>query len=82
MKYLFIELKIQDGERTHTHRVQHTTNAKNINFVAERYAATYWDSNAYHEKDYWWHFNEITIKVEKVMEMTKEEHEIMNKFFI
>lgn len=42
MKRLFIQLKIQDGEREHNHRVTTVTNCKNINFAAAWYAAHYW----------------------------------------
>ena len=42
IKYLFIHLEIQDGERRHDHKVLHITTAKNLNFAVEKYVATFW----------------------------------------
>ena len=81
MKYLFIELKIQDGEREHTHRVLHTTNAKNIQFAAQRYAAQYWGKSELSFKAWFTHGGEIAIEVSDVKELTKFEYDLMYKFF-
>lgn len=80
MKYLYIELEVVDGERTHTHRNVITTSAKNINFVAERYAASYWGECDGHEDEYWDYFD-IMIKVEKVKEISKNLYNELNKLF-
>lgn len=55
MKKLFITLKVQDGENTHTHRVLHTTNAQNIEFAAQRYVANFWGNGERQNKkdDFW-----------------------------
>jgi len=81
MKHLFIELEVQDGENRHTHRVQHTTNAKNINFAAERFVSQYWGADS-HIDEWWWAKGVMAMRVVKVIEMTEGEHKIMNKFFI
>jgi len=83
MKYLFIELAIQDGEREHNHRVLHTTTGNNINFAAERYAASYWGRGTRESRkdNFWWVNYEITIRVELVMELTKEEYTFMSGIF-
>ena len=81
MKYLFITLEIQDGEREHTHRVLETTNCKNINFAAEYYAAHYW---GYSENDngVWYaHGGEIAIEFVKVIELSEFEFNLMHKIF-
>jgi hypothetical protein len=50
MKRLFIQLKIQDGEREHNHRVTTVTNCENIYFAAAWYAAHYWGETDWIEK--------------------------------
>lgn len=83
MKYLFISLAIQDGEREYDFRCLHTTNAKNINFAAERYAATFWGESRL-EKPWkvWSAFSgEINISLEKVKELTKEEYDFLHNLF-
>jgi len=83
MKYLFIELQIQDGERRHTHRTLHTTNCKNINFAAQRYAATYWgDSSRDFGGNAWYaHGGEIAIECTDVQELTKPEYDFLQGLF-
>ena len=82
MKYLFIELKIQDGERQHNHRVLTTTLASNVRFAAERYAASYWGYGKREDKDdYWWVNGEITIKVVRVTELTQYMYRAMSDIF-
>lgn len=81
MKHLFIQLAIQDGEREHTHRVLHTTNAQNINFAAEYYAAHYW-GYSYKDNNRWYAWGgEISIQVEKVQELTQEEFDKLSNLF-
>lgn len=86
MKYLFITLEIQDGERVHTHRVLETTNCKNINFAAEYYAAHYWGYGERTFKDmdnhaWFFHGDEIAIDVENVKELTKSEFDYVYNLF-
>lgn len=82
MKYLFIELRIQDGERQHTHRVLTTTLASNVRFAAERYAASYWGHGKREDKDnYWWFDGEITIKVIRVTELSEFMYKAMSDVF-
>lgn len=80
MKYLLITLKVQDGERSHTHRNLHTTNAENINFAAERYASTYWGWGE-REDNYWWFHGEITVRLERVTEVSEYEYKLMSELF-
>lgn len=80
MKYLFIELRIQDGERQHTHRILTTTLAENVQFVAQRYAASYWGYGE-RENDYWWVDGEITIKVVRVTELNEYMYRAMSDIF-
>jgi len=82
MKYLFIELQIQDGERQHTHRILITTLAENVQFVAQRYAASYWGYGKREDKDnYWWVDGEITIKVVRVTELSEFMYRAMSDIF-
>jgi len=80
MKYLYIELEVQDGERRHTHRCLHTTPGENINFAAQRYAYQFWGEPDGHN-DEWWDLYDIAIRLRKVTELTKEEYELMRKIF-
>lgn len=82
MKYLFITLSVQDGERNHTHRVLHTTNAKDINFAAERYAATYWGYGSHDEDGRWWFNGEMAIKVDNVVELSSNDYYLVNSIFM
>lgn len=84
MKYLLIELRVQDGERQHTHRILHTTTAKNINFAAERYAAQFWgegERERQPKRNYWWVNGEITIQMDNVIELTYDQHRDMSMLF-
>lgn len=83
MKYLFITLDVQDGERKHTHRILHTTNAKNIEFAAQRYVAAFWGNGERQNKkdDFWWFFGEITCRLYTVVEISEFEYNLMSKIF-
>jgi hypothetical protein len=83
MKYLFITLDVQDGERKHTHRILHTTNAKNIEFAAQRYVANFWGYGERQNKedDFWWFFGEITCRLYSVVELTEAEYKLMSDVF-
>jgi len=83
MKYLFIHLEVQDGERRHDHRILHTTNAKNIEFAAQKYAASFWGWGERYNKedDYWWFNGEITIRLKNVIEISEYEYRLMSGIF-
>lgn len=80
MKYLLIILDVREGERVHTHRVLHTTNAKNIQFAAERYVSTFWGEGE-REDNYWWFFGEITAKLKMVKELSEYEYRLLSELF-
>ncbi len=77
-KHLLITLEVQDGEHRHTHRVLHTTRAKNIGFAGERYVSTYYENFAY-RNDVWWNFNggTIAVRLERVVELSYEQVEML-----
>lgn len=83
MKYLFIELEIQDGERIHTHRCLHTTKCKNINYAAEYYAAHYWgySERTFNDNSWYAHVGEIAIECTDVKELTKSQYDFMYNVF-
>ena len=83
MKYLFIILEIQDGEREYEYRLITTTNCKNILFAAEWYAAHFWGIGEKYSKedDFWWFDNEITIRLAKVEEITDKQYQYLNELF-
>ncbi len=51
VKFLFIELSVQDGEREHTHRILETTKCENIDFAAAWYAAHFWGETSSIDKE-------------------------------
>jgi len=78
MKYLLITLEVQDGERRHTHRILHTTNAKDIQFAAQRYAASFWGYGE-HQDEWWWVNGEFAIRVKLVKELSEYEYRLMSE---
>lgn len=82
MKRLFITLKVQDGENSHTHRILHTTPGDNIQFAAQRYAATFY-GDIPERTDTWWYFfsGTIAVEVERVTEITEYEYKLMSRIF-
>jgi len=83
MKYLFITLKVQDGENTHTHRVLTTCyDHDNILQAADGYVSDYYDQ-ADEKRDGWYYFHDGTIaaKVENVELLTEYEYKLMSKIF-
>lgn len=80
MKRLLITLEIQDGERRHTHRNLHSTPGKNIQFAAQRYAASYWGYGE-REDDWWWVNGEFAIRVRMVKEISEYEYALLSDIF-
>ena len=83
LKYLFIHIKIQDGEREHDHRVLHTTYANNLDFAVERYVASFWGwGERLHNDDVWyWNGGEFAGRLESYKELSKKEYYKINKLF-
>ena len=83
VRYLFIHLKVQDGEREHDHRVLHTTTGTNLDFAAERYVASFWGYSELERSTGSWyaHGGEIAIQLEKCTEITESEYQFLNKLF-
>lgn len=80
MKYLFITLTIQDGERSHTHRILHSTNAIDIKFAAQRYAASYWGHGS-HTGEWWWFQGEVALKLDFVTEISQTGYDYLSLLF-
>jgi hypothetical protein len=83
IKYLFITLDVQDGERKHTHRILHSTPGENIEFAAQRYVASFWGygERLNKEDDYFWVGGEITLRLSNVVELTEYEYKLMSRIF-
>ena len=82
MRHLLITLEVQDGERRHTVRNLHTTKANDINFAAERYAASYWGHGTRDNCDEWWWINgEFAIRVFSCVELSKADYVTLSKAF-
>lgn len=83
MKYLFIILNVQDGEHRHTHRVLHTSQGTDINFIAQWYAAHYY-GNGSERYDDWWNYQTrivMGVRVESVRELSEFEYALMSDIF-
>lgn len=81
MKYLFIHLEIQDGERKHSHKVLHTTNAENLEFAVERYVSTYWGYGKADRQSRWWNYGECAGRLVSFRELDKEEYDRLTYLF-
>lgn len=83
MKRLFITLKVQDGENSHTHRILHSTPGDNIQFAAQRYAAGFYGDDEPERQDTWWYFfsGTIAVEVERVTELTEYEYKLLSRIF-
>ncbi len=82
-RFMFIELCVHEGERIHNHRVLHVTYAKNLDFVANRYAASYWGFGERESRteDFWWFHGEITVSLHRYKELTEKEYNTMFNIF-
>jgi len=81
MKYLLITLEVREGEKTHTHRNLYMTNATNVGFIAEYYAARYWGHATRDNKDGWWYFDCLATRLLDCVELTAKEYMSMQKIF-
>lgn len=81
MRYLFIHLEIQDGDRRHSHKVLHITNAINLNFTVERYISTFWGYGKIDKQSRWWNYGECAGRLKSFTELTKEEYDMLNYLF-
>ena len=84
MKHLYIELEVQDGERRHTHRVLHNTNAENILFAAEWYVSHFWgngrsDGRPFNN-EWWWFCGEYAARLVRVVEVPPDDHKVLRKY--
>ena len=83
MKYLFITLNVQDGENRHTHRVLHTSQGTDINFIAQWYASHYY-GNGSERYDDWWNYQTrivMGVRVESVIELSEYTYKLMSDIF-
>ena len=78
MKYLYVRIGVQDGEREHTHHTLLVTNCVSLWFAAMRYVSQFWGDGE-RDGDLWWFQHEITAKMETFTELTKEEYDLMYK---
>ena len=84
IKYLFLRFDIQDGERTHQHRVLIQTKAIDIKFAIRRYLLTYWGEGYYDKSNKLWYYwdDEISLKFITYEILTKQEYDFLSKFLI
>ena len=77
---LLIHIEVQDGERTHDHKVLHTTNCCNIDFAVEWYVAHYWGFGERVFEDEWWWWVDFAGRLSEYYVLTEDEYELLNKF--
>ena len=81
---LLIILEIQDGERSHTHKVLTSTNCKNLDFAVEWYVAHFWGQGelekVYTHKRFWWYNDGFAGHLTSYTELTNTEYNILSKF--
>lgn len=84
-KFIFIELKEINGERTYNHRLVHQIPLKTDEEKwAEGYCKNFYgrpgeinDDSGYYEFD----CGEVAVRVDRVQVIRKDEYEVMRKFF-
>lgn len=84
IKYLFLRFDIQDGERTHQHKILTQTKAVNIKFAIRKYLLTYWGEgyyDRYYKRYIFWN-GEIHLKFITYEILTKQEYDFLSKFLI
>lgn len=81
MTKLFIHLEVQDGERTHDHKILHQTNCEDLNFAAEYYVAHFWGHGKRDFKDnWWWYSGEFAAQLVDYDELSDNHYKILNKY--
>lgn len=81
IKYLFIELEVREGERTHNHRVLFQTKLDNVVDAVDDYASNYWGEST-KEGDFFMACNdEISIRICKYKLLDKKTYDIMHDIF-
>lgn len=83
MKFVFIKLKIINGEYAHEAMSTHgVSDDVNIIEFARDFAASYYEvSPSYTEYDYFYfHVGSIALKVDVVREISSMEYNILNQF--
>jgi len=82
MKYIFLNLKIINGEYEYSSKSVHAiSKRRNIDVFANKYAKDFYTKKAYSDGDYYF-FNggEVAVRVKTVQEITENEYQILNKF--
>ena len=81
IKYLFIDLEVREGERTHNHRVLIQTKLENVADAVEDYASDYWGESTKEENFFMACNDEISIRVRKYKLLDKKTYDIMHDIF-
>ena len=81
MKYLFITLEIQEGERRYLHRSLHKTKGNDIHFASERYAASFWNHSKHDKNGWWWPSGEMALRVHNVTQLKEKDYRLIESAF-
>ena len=82
VRHILITLEIREGERDHAVHVLETTKAKNLDFVAQRIAASYYyGTDTYRIDNSWYMYGgEISVTVHDWKELKEYEYEVMKQY--
>jgi hypothetical protein len=82
MKYVFLRLKIINGEYEYSSQgVHQISKRRSLDVFAREYAKTFYGGKSYKEDEYYF-FNggEVAVRVSSVVEITEAEYNVLNKF--
>ena len=76
---LYIRIKVQSGNREHTHHCLHESNCKSSVFAVMWYASHFWGHGVLDkEEGHWWFDDEIIVEVETYKVLSKTDYELMH----
>lgn len=83
LEHYYREIEVFDGERVYTckgvFRLPETSEQTCEEYLDEL-ARTFYEDSSHKEGDSWWHFGEVLVKAKYVVQITKEEYEVLSKF--
>jgi hypothetical protein len=81
MKYIFIDLKVVNGEYEYSCKSVHVTKAANISFVAEKHAGTFYGGRVSRSDTSWYFYGgEVAVQVANVKEISEQQYQTLKQF--
>jgi hypothetical protein len=83
MKYVYVRLTVQDGERQYTQHATVFTYGDNLWLAAIRYVATYFGQPDWRDSESWFfQGGEVATRMSTYEELTKEEFDLLNRILL